>query len=99
MFEFIKSCPVATVAINMRSTTGPWGGSSTFVAQLRKFLRLRGWRTTYRLGPEVDLILLIDPRHDLQLKAFGMDEIIAHRRRYPRVRVVHRVNECDQRKA
>jgi glycosyltransferase involved in cell wall biosynthesis len=83
----------------MRSTSGPWGGSSTFVAQMRKFLHLRGWRTTYRLGPEVDLILLIDPRDDLQLKAFGMDEIIAHRRRYPHVRVVHRVNECDQRKA
>jgi glycosyltransferase involved in cell wall biosynthesis len=91
--------PVATVAINMRSTSGPWGGSSVFVSQLRKFLRARGWRTTYRLSPEVDLILLIDPRDDLQLKAFGMPEIIAHKQRHPHVRVVHRVNECDQRKA
>ncbi|MEI9897643.1 MAG: hypothetical protein WDN28_28235 [Chthoniobacter sp.] len=63
----------------MRSTSGPWGGSSTFVAQLRSILRARGWRVTYRLGPEVDAILLIDPRDDLQLKAFGMPEIIAHR--------------------
>lgn len=90
--------PVATVAINMRPTSGPWGGSSTFVAQLRRFLEARGWRVTYRLSPEVDAIMLIDPRDDLQLKAFGMPEIIAHKQRYPHVRVVHRVNECDQRK-
>ncbi|HEY3902229.1 MAG TPA: hypothetical protein VGM54_26685 [Chthoniobacter sp.] len=99
MFGIFQPPPVATVAINMRSTSGPWGGSSVFVSQLRKFLRARGWRTTYRLSPEVDLILIIDPRDDLQLKAFGMPEIIAHKQRYPRVRVVHRVNECDQRKA
>jgi len=90
--------PVATVAINMRPTSGPWGGSSTFVSQLRAFLEARGWRVIYRLTPEVDAIVIIDPRDDLQLKAFGMREIIAHKQRYPQVRVVHRVNECDQRK-
>src|SRR6202040_4285803 len=87
--------PVATLAINMRSTSGPWGGSSVFVSQLRAFLRARRWRVTYRLSPEVDAILLIDPRDDLQRKAFGMPEIIAHREKYPHVRVIHRVNECD----
>jgi len=96
--SLLPTSPVATLAINMRSTSGPWGGSSTFVAQLRAFLRARGWRVTYRLSPEVDAILLIDPREDLQLKAFGMREIIAHREKYPHVRVIHRVNECDQRK-
>src|ERR1700753_1284842 len=98
MFGLFQPPPVATVAINMRSTSGPWGGSSVFVSQLRKFLRARGWRTTYRLSSEVDLILLIHPPADLQLKAVGMPEIIAQKQRYPHVRVVHRVNECDQRK-
>jgi glycosyltransferase involved in cell wall biosynthesis len=97
--KLIPRPPVATLAINMRSTSGPWGGSSVFVSQLRTFLRARGWRVTYRLSPEVDAIMLIDPRDDLQLKAFGMPEIIAHRARYPHVRIMHRVNECDQRKA
>ena len=96
--NLLPAKPVATLAINMRSTSGPWGGSSIFVAQLRAFLRARRWRVTYRLGPEVDAILLIDPRDDLQRKAFGMPEIIAHREKYPHVRVIHRVNECDQRK-
>ncbi len=101
-FGFLKKLiphrPVATLAINMRSTSGPWGGSSTFVAQLRAFLRARGWRVTYQLSPEVDAIFLIDPRDDLLLKAFGMPEIIAHKQKYPHVQVIHRVNECDQRK-
>ena len=84
--QLLPAPPVASLAINMRPTPGPWGGSSTFVAQLRAFLRARGWRVTYRLGPEVDAIFLVDPREDLQRKAFGMREIIAHREKYPHVR-------------
>jgi glycosyltransferase involved in cell wall biosynthesis len=98
MLGFLKTARVATVAINMRATSGPWGGSSTFVAQLQMFLEKRGWRVTYRLSPEVDAIVVIDPREDLQRKAFGLTEIIAHRKKHPHVRVIHRVNECDQRK-
>ena len=98
MFALFNSRPPVTVAINMRPTSGPWGGSSTFVSQLRAFLEARGYRVTYRLGPEVDAIVLIDPREDLQRKAFGMREIIAFKEQHPRVRVIHRVNECDQRK-
>jgi len=96
--QFLPTPQVGVLAINMRSTAGPWGGSSTFVSQLGAFMKARGWRVTYRLDPEVDAILLIDPRDDLQLKAFGLREIIVHREKYPRVRVIHRVNECDQRK-
>lgn len=99
MFKSFFTTPIATVAINMRTTSKPWGGSNTFVAQLHAFLEARGWRVIYRLTPEVDVIIIIDPRDDLQLKAFGMPEIIAHKARYPQVRVVHRINECDQRKA
>jgi len=90
--------PIATLAVNMRPVRGPWGGSSPFVQQLRRFLGLRGWRVQFRLDPAVDAILLIDPRDDLQSGTFGMREIRAHKERHPGVRVVHRINECDQRK-
>lgn len=96
--KLVPRKPVATLAINMRSTSGPWGGSSTFVAQFRSFLRARGWRVIYHLEPSVDAILIIDPRDDLQLKAFGMPEIIAHKKAHPRTLIMHRINECDQRK-
>ena len=89
--------PIATVAINMRPVKGPWGGSSVFVTQFEALMRWRGYEVRYDLKADVDVILLIDPRRDLMSKAFGMDEILRYRQAHPRVRVLHRVNECSQR--
>lgn len=89
---------VARVAFNMRPADGPWGGSSAFVEQLGQFLRARGYDVCYSLREPVDLIIIVDPRHDLQNKAFGMDDIRDYRKSHPAVRVMHRVNECDLRK-
>jgi hypothetical protein len=97
MSFFSKS--IATVAVNMKPVSGPWGGSSPFVWQLRSFLEARGYAVRFDLRRETDVILLIDPREDLQGRAFGLREIADYRREHPRVRVIHRVNECDQRKA
>ncbi len=83
----------------MRPTSGPWGGSSTFVVQLLAQLRRRGFEVCFDLKGDIDLIVIIDPRIDGRLKRFGPDEIAAYRAKNPRVRVLHRVNECDQRKA
>lgn len=90
--------PVFTVAVSMRPVFGPWGGSSVFVHQLAACLRRRGCRVQYHLRGEVDVIVLIDPREDLESKAFGPAEIRAYKQRHPRVQVLHRINECDQRK-
>ena len=99
--EFIRRFgepPVATVAISMRPVAGPWGGSSPFVWQLRAFLEARGYAVRFDLHQPADVILIIDPRDDLQGKAFGLAEVAAHKATHPGVRVIHRVNECDQRK-
>ena len=90
--------PVFTVAVSMRPVFGPWGGSSVFVHQLAACLRRRGVRVQYHLRGEVDVIVLIDPREDLESKAFGPAEIREYKQRHPRVQVLHRINECDQRK-
>ena len=95
---FSRNQPVATVAINMRPVSGPWGGSSPFVWQLKAFLEARGYAVRFDLKRPADAILLIDPRDDLQGKAFGLPEIAAHQAANPRARVIHRINECDQRK-
>jgi glycosyltransferase involved in cell wall biosynthesis len=93
-----KFSPLGTIAFNMHPTAGPWGGSSTFVLQLTAFLKWRGFEVTFQLKDEVDVIVLIDPRHDLQKKSFGMPEIFNHKDRYPDTKIIHRINECDQRK-
>jgi hypothetical protein len=86
------------VAFNMRPAGGPWGGSSTFVEQLGAFLRQRGYQVGYSLADRPDVIVIVDPRDDLQNKAFGMADIRRYKEQNPGVRILHRINECDLRK-
>jgi glycosyltransferase involved in cell wall biosynthesis len=67
------------------------------VAQLADHLKGRGYDVRFDLRGEVDVIVLVDPRTDAT-KAFGYADLAAYRRRHPGVRVLHRINECDQRK-
>jgi glycosyltransferase involved in cell wall biosynthesis len=90
--------PAARVAINLRPTRHPWGGGNQWVQQIARHLRARGWAVHFRLDAPVDLIVLVDPRVGGPI-TFGVDEIEAFKRRHPRVRCLHRVNECDARKA
>ena len=88
---------VGRVAINQRPVRGPWGGSSGFVSQLAPWLDRLGYQVRYDLQGELDVIVLIDPRAD-HTKAFTPPEIERYRTAHPDVRVLHRINECDQRK-
>lgn len=90
--------PLARIAFNMRPVPGPWGGSSVFVGQMEAYLRRRGYAVQYDLQPPADVIVLVDPREDNRYKRFGPGRIAAYRAAHPEVRVLHRVNECDQRK-
>lgn len=85
------------VSFNMRAVSGPWGGSSVFVSQLASFLGKRGYQVGYDLKGEYDLIVLVDPRVAKQ-KPYGPKEIAEYKKRYPGVKVLHRINECDKRK-
>lgn len=90
--------PTCTIAISMRPVAGPWGGSSVFVHQLAACLRRRGCHVQYHLSPSVDVIVMIDPREELESKAFGPAAIRDFKHQHPRVQILHRINECDQRK-
>ncbi len=58
------------VAFNMCPARGPWGGSSPFVVQLKNYLQKRGYEVCFDLKKKVEVIVLIDPRDDLQFKAY-----------------------------
>lgn len=94
----LRPTRLPTVAVNMYPAFGSWGGSSAFVHQLVAALRRCGFRAVFDLRRDVDVILMIDPRDDLQNKAFGLDDIKRYRVRHPCVKIIHRINECDQRK-
>jgi len=96
MFFSKPSKPV--IAVSMVPTRSPWGGASPFVWQLERVLKRRGFRVQYHLRGRVDLVFIIDPRDDHPAKRFGLKELRDFRRERPDVPVLHRINECDQRK-
>ncbi len=96
--KLVKTRKIATVAFNVKPVRGPWGGSSLFVGQFANYLKRIGYRVTYSLTNATDVIVLVDPRNDQSNKTFGLDEIRALQTTKPQVKVLHRINECDQRK-
>ncbi len=61
-------------------------------------MQRRGWRVQYSLQPMPDVVLVIDPRMDHPKKKFGLEELRFFRKAHPQVPILHRINECDQRK-
>lgn len=88
------------IAINLRLHEGPWGGGNRFVAALNAALLARGDTVVHSLhDPDIDIIMMIDPRWRHPLVRFTPGAIL----RYllltnQRALVVHRINECDERK-
>jgi hypothetical protein len=86
------------VAINTRPVEGPWGGGNRFVLALVETLAARGHHAAYALEDETDIILLVDPRARNPQVTFTAGKVLSHLSRCPRAIVVHRINECDERK-
>jgi len=88
------------VSIGMNILPGAWGGGNQFGRSLTAYLRSHDVHVEYDLTrKDIDIILLTEPRGALRNCAFTDDDI----RRYcravnPFANVVHRVNECDERK-
>ena len=88
------------VAIGMRPYAGPWGGGNRFVAALVEALRERGHAVIHDLADgDIDVILMTDPRVRSPNVCFGAGAILRYLAlRNPNAIVVHRINECDERK-
>lgn len=87
-----------TLAISLVPPRASWGGAGHFVSQLAAAMWRRDWRVVFDLRREPDVVLVIDPRRDHPAKKFGLAELEIFRERHPQVPILHRVNECDQRK-
>lgn len=88
------------VAIGYHIVEGPWGGGNQFARALEAALKAEGHRIVHDLADaDIDLILLVDPRARLQNFPFGAGHILRYLTfRNPKAVVVHRINECDERK-
>jgi len=86
------------IAINMSPLDGPWGGGNRFVRSLTDALCQRGHETAFNLASDVDLALIIDPRRRNPQCTFSLGDVVSHLERRPQTIIVHRINECDERK-
>ena len=87
------------IAIGARIQDGPWGGGNQFAKSLSAFLIRQGHEVGHALDrPDLDLILLTEPRRSSASSAFTDGDVWSYRARHPRTLVVHRINECDERK-
>lgn len=88
------------IAIGYHLQDGPWGGGNQFAISLMKALRNSGHEVFFDLNvPEIDIIILTDPRVRSPNVSFGAGKIFRYLLKYPRSIVVHRINECDERKS
>ncbi|MBF0267952.1 MAG: hypothetical protein HQL44_05130 [Alphaproteobacteria bacterium] len=87
------------IALGHKLKSGPWGGGNRFSAALAQALTSRGDQVVYGLNdPDIDLIVMVDPRARNPNVAFTPGQILRYRLRHPKTLVLHRINECDERK-
>jgi hypothetical protein len=88
------------IAIGYRLQSGPWGGGNQFAHSLTTYLESCGHTVRFDLRDnDLDLILLTDPRWRAPNVSFGAGAILWYlMTRNPSTLVVHRINECDERK-
>lgn len=87
------------VAIGYRVQDGPWGGGNRFAKALAEALVARGDRVVFDLAdPDIDVLLMTDPRSRSPNVSFAAGACLRYLRRRPEAIVMHRINECDERK-
>jgi len=88
------------VAVSLRHYDGCWGGGNRFVAALCDALRVSGHAVVHDLVEgDIDIILIVDPRVRSPNVCFGAGAVLRYLTlRNPRALVIHRINECDERK-
>lgn len=88
------------VAIGYHLQEGPWGGGNQFARSLAEALQRRGDTVRFDLtDADIDIIVLTDPRERSPSVSFGPGAILRHLLlKNPRALIIHRINECDERK-
>lgn len=88
------------VSLNCSIINGPWGGGNRFAKSLHDYLIGQGHTVVFDLSrSDVDIILVLDPRRSNPARTYGLNDVLGHIRKVnPGAIVVHRINECDERK-
>lgn len=88
------------ISIGAYVKDGPWGGGNLFFENLKNYLKQHDHNVINHLYDEdIDIILLTDPRKKSESSSFTHEDIKKYKTKVnPNVKVLHRINECDERK-
>jgi len=86
-----------TVALNWIPKTTAWGGGNQFAYVMAQYLAQQGHKVVFDLHDDVDVILLVEG-YAASRATFFVSDVRSYLTSHPDTLVVHRVNECDQRK-
>lgn len=88
------------VALGQKKIDAAWGGGNQFILSLSNYLSRHGVKVVYDLlDDDIDIILVTDPRSNNPLVSFTLRQVLFYKWFHnPDVVVVHRINECDERK-
>ena len=88
------------VAIGHKIQQGPYGGGNAFVQNIARALEATGHQVVYDLrDKDIDIIMMTDPRWRSPNISFAAGAILRYLSSHnPDALVVHRINECDERK-
>ncbi len=88
------------VSIGTNIKEGPWGGGNLFAKNLKNYLISKGHKVFHDLKEDdLDIILITEPRKTSESSAFtdiDVKKYLSYKNKD--CLVVHRINECDERK-
>lgn len=88
------------ISIGANIKDGPWGGGNLFFKNLQNNLIKNGHEVTFNLQDnDIEVILMTDPRFLSESASFNHVDVMLYKKFINNnVKVVHRINECDERK-
>ena len=87
------------VSIGTKIKNSAWGGGNSFAINLKNYLQKNNVEVFFDLKcKDLDIIILTDPRSKSLSSSFDDLDIIDYQLRNKKTIILHRVNECDERK-
>ena len=88
------------ISIGSKIFDGPWGGGNLFVINLKNYLIDKGHEVIHDLSSDdIDLILMTQPLKKSESASYSISDIIKYVKYVNNnCLVLHRINECDERK-
>lgn len=81
--------------INFKPENIAYGGGNVFSLNFIEYLKKQNINITFELDNDIDVFFIIDP-HKGPHKKYGLNEVVDHKKKYKKGKIIIRVNDCDK---